>query len=90
MAISFKVRVPETGSSLRLTVTGAYYDPVRVTAPETPELTWWSRRPFTLEGTMRSSALLRDKKRTPVLMTPVVIEPKIAPRIAPSATLFTR
>jgi hypothetical protein len=89
MAISFKVRVPETGS-LRLIVTGAYYDPVRVTAPETPELTWWVRRPFTLEGTMDSSALLRDKKRTPVLMTPVVIEPKIAPRIAPSATLFTR
>lgn len=89
MAISFKVRVPDTGS-LRLTVTGAYYDSVQVTAPETPDLTWWVRRPFTLDGTVGSSALLLDKKRMPLLMTPVVIEPKIAPRIAPSATLFTR
>ena len=38
MAISFKVRVPE-GGSLKLRVTGAYYDRVRVTVPETPPLT---------------------------------------------------
>lgn len=89
MAVSFKVRVPESGS-LKLGVTGAYYDRVRVTVPDTPELTWWVRRPFTIEGTVDSSALLRDKKLTRVSMTPVVIEPKIAPRIVPSVTLFSR
>lgn len=89
MAISFKVRVRESGS-IKLSATGAYYDRIRVTVPDTRELTWWVRRPFTIEGTMDSSALLRDKKRTPVSMKAVVIEPKIAPRIVPSVTLFTR
>jgi hypothetical protein len=89
MAISFKVRVPESGS-LKLGVTGAYYDRVRVTVPDIPELAWWVRRPFTIEGTVDSSVLLRDKKRTPVSMTAVVIEPKIAPRIVPSVTMFSR
>jgi Helicase conserved C-terminal domain len=89
VAISFKVRVPENGS-LKLSVVGAYYDRVRVTAPDIPEIAWWVRRPFTIEGTADSSALLRDKKLTRVSMTPVVIEPKIAPRIVPSVTLFSR
>ncbi|OBF70431.1 helicase [Mycobacterium sp. 852002-51613_SCH5001154] len=89
MAISFKVRVHE-GGSLRVRVTGAYYDRVRVTAPDTPELTWWVRRPFTIEGTADWSALLRDRRRARVVTAPVIGEPKIAPRIVPSVTLFNR
>ncbi|MGW4336792.1 helicase-related protein [Rhodococcus koreensis] len=89
MAVSFKVRVPDD-SSLKLRVNGAYYDPRRVTAPDTPPLTWWVRRPFTIEGAVDSSVLLREKKRTPIATTQVVVEPKIAPRIVPSVTMFSR
>jgi Helicase conserved C-terminal domain len=89
MAVSLKVRVHE-GGSVKLCVTGAYYDSRAVTAPDTPPLTWWVRRPFTIEGTVESSAFLREKKRTSVATTPVVIEPKIAPRIVPSVTVFSR
>lgn len=89
MAISFKVRVPQE-SSLNITVTGAYYDKVTVTAPEKPPMSWHVRRPFKLEGHLGSAALLQDKKRTQAMMMPVVDEPKIAPRIQPSVTAFTR
>ena len=89
MAISFKVRVPE-GSSLKLLVSGAYYDSIRVTVPERPPLKWWVRRPFTLEGEVHSSVLLMEKKRTTISMAPAIVEPKIAPRIQPSVTtLYT-
>ena len=89
MAISFKVRVPE-GGSLKLLVTGAYYDAIGVTVPDRPPLKWWVRRPFTLEGEVQSSVLLMEKKRSTVSMTPVIAQPKIAPRIQPSVTAFTR
>ncbi|WP_243858416.1 helicase-related protein [Mycobacterium sp. DL440] len=89
MAISFKVRVPE-GSSLKVLVTGAYYDKVSVTAPEKPPMNWHVRRPFAIEGSVSADALLQDKKRTAPTMTPVVLEPKIPPRIQPSVTAFTR
>jgi hypothetical protein len=91
MAVSFKLRVPESGSIL-LKVTGAYYDSVRVTAADEPGLNfkWWVRRPFTVEGTILAETLLQQKKRSAVSLCPIVTEPKTAPRIVPSATVFTR
>lgn len=89
MAISFKVRVPE-GSSLKIEVSGAYYDKVSVTAPERPPMNWHVRRPFTIEGSLGSELLLLDKKRSTANMTPLVLEPKVPPRIQPSITAFTR
>ncbi|WP_202619352.1 hypothetical protein [Ornithinimicrobium cavernae] len=89
MAISFKVRVPKNGE-LRLRVTGAYYDPVKVTAPGTPQLTWWVRRPFTLDAVVTAEVLRRERKRTPIATTPVIEEPKLPPRIKPAVSVFTR
>ncbi|MBX7136311.1 MAG: hypothetical protein K1X67_26880 [Fimbriimonadaceae bacterium] len=91
MAVSFKVRVPETGS-LHLKVTGAYYDSINVSAADERSLNlrWWVRRPFTVEGTVPAKDLLQDRKRSKVTMSPIVTAPKIAPRIVPSATVFTR
>jgi hypothetical protein len=89
MAISFKVRVPE-GGSLQLWIKGAYYDPVRITAPDTPPLVWWVRRPFDLSAAVSSDVLRREKKRTPIATTPVVEEPKLPPRIRPAVSVFSR
>ena len=89
MAVSLKVRVP-VGGFLKLRVTGAYYDPVKVTAPDTPRLEWWVRRPFVLEGVVDTAALLRARHRTRVAVTPLVLDRKIAPRVRPSVTVFTR
>lgn len=89
MAISFKVRVPDSGSFL-LRITGAYYDPVKVTAPDTPPLVWWVRRPFALEAAVPSEVLRRDKKRTDVSTTPVMEELKRPPRIKPTVSVFSR
>lgn len=89
IAVSFKLRVPD-GASLKVRVTGAYYDSRPVTAPDTPPLTWWVRRPFTIEGTAPASTLLRDRKRSSVRMTPIVVKPKILPARVPAVTVFTR
>jgi hypothetical protein len=89
MAISFKVRVPE-GGALQLWIKGAYYDPVRITAPDTPPLVWWVRRPFDLSAAVSSDVLRREKKRTPIATTPVVEEPKLPPRIRPAVSVFSR
>ncbi|NKR43378.1 helicase [Rhodococcus hoagii] len=89
MAVSFKVRVPE-GASLNIRMSGAYYDDRPVTAPDTPPLTWWVRRPFTIEGTAARVTLLSDRKRTTIPMTPVVVEPKLAPTRVPAVTVFSR
>jgi len=89
MAVSFKVRVPE-GSSLKVHVAGAYYDPIRVSAPDIPPLTWWLRRPFLLDGAISHPVLLCDRRITKLTMEPRIIEPKVAPRIAPSVTVFSR
>lgn len=53
-------------------------------------LSWWIRRPFTIEGDISSDDLLQQKRRSTVNMSPVVVAPKIAPRITPSATVFTK
>lgn len=89
MAISFKVRVPTDGS-LKLRVTGAYYDPLGVIAPNSPPLVWWVRRPFVLDAVLSSTVLRRDRKRTVVATTPVVHAPKLPPRIVPSVSVFSR
>lgn len=89
MAISFKVRVPN-GGAIHLRITGAYYDRVKVTAPDTPPLEWWVRRPFILEGSVASEILLREGRRASVKTSPVVEEPKLPPRIKPAVSVFSR
>jgi hypothetical protein len=89
MAISFKVRVPENGA-IRLRITGAYYDPVKITAPGILQLVWWVRRPLTLEAVVPADVLRRDKKRTGIATMPVVEEPKLPPRIKPTVSVFSR
>lgn len=89
MAISFKVRVPESGV-IRLRITGAYYDPVKITVPDTPPLIWWVRRPFTLHAIVTAEMLRRDKKHTAIATTPVVEAPKLPPRIKPAVSVFSR
>lgn len=89
MAISFKVRVAE-GAELKVRVTGAYYDPVSITAPDTPPLTWWVRRPFVLDAVASTDQLMRERKRSQLTTTPVVEAPKLQPRITPSVSIFSR
>lgn len=89
MAISFKVRVP-ANAELKIRVTGAYYDPVKVTAPDTPPTNWWVRRPFVLDATASAEVLRRDRKLSPLTTVPVVVEPRIKPRIKPSVAIFSR
>ncbi|KAA9151699.1 helicase [Microbacterium lushaniae] len=89
MAISFKVRIPE-GSELSLRITGAYYDPVKITAPGKRSVEWWVRRPFTLDALVSAEMLRPDKRRTNISTTAVVEEPKLAPRIKPALTAFSR
>lgn len=89
MAISFKVRLAE-GATLKIRVTGAYYDPVKITAPDTPPLKWWVRRPFVLEAVASADVLKQERMRSPLTTTAVVEEPKIEPRIKPSVSLFCR
>lgn len=89
MAISFKVRVP-AGAELKIRVTGAYYDPVKITAPDTPPLNWWVRRPFVLDAVASAEVLRRERKCSPLTTTLVVVEPKIEPRIKPSISIFSR
>ncbi|MBA76565.1 MAG: helicase [Tistrella sp.] len=89
MAISFKVRVAE-GAALKIRVTGAYYDPVKITAPDTPPLNWWVRRPFVLDAVASADVLKKERKRSPLTTTAVVVEPKIEPRIKPSVSIFSR
>lgn len=89
MAISFKVRLVE-GAALKVRVSGAYYDPVRITAPDTPLLTWWVRRPFVLDAVASGDVLKKERQRSTLLTTAVVVEPKIEPRIKPSVAMFSR
>ncbi|NEW42778.1 helicase [Nocardia cyriacigeorgica] len=90
MAISFKARVP-AGGSVKLQITGAYYDPVKVNAPNTPKhLTWWVRRPFTLDAVVMAEVLRCDRKCMPIATTPVVDAPKLPPRIKPAVSVFSR
>ncbi|WP_062389944.1 helicase-related protein [Demequina iriomotensis] len=89
MAISFKVRV-EDGAELDIRVTGAYYDRINVTAPETPPLTWWVRRPFVLDTVASAEVLRRDRKRSALSTTAVTDDARVEPRIRPSVSVFTR
>lgn len=89
MAISFKVRVV-AGASLRIRVTGAYYDPIKITAPGTPQLSWWVRRPFVLDAVASADVLKEERKRSALTTAAVVVEPRIEPRIKPSVSIFSR
>lgn len=89
MAISFKVRIPE-GGELRLQVTGAYYDPIKIAAPDTPPLVWWVRRPFILDAVVAAEVLRRVKKRIDVSTEPARDEPALPLRIKPALSVFSR
>lgn len=89
MAISFKVRVAR-GSELKIRVTGAYYDPIKITAPDTPKLNWWVRRPFILESIASADVLRKEKKRSLLNATPIVVEPRVEPRITPRVLIYSR
>lgn len=80
MAISFQCRIPE-GGTLRVDITGAYYDPLDVAFEDTKDAQkWWLRRPFTLTGTVSSDTLKHGVGRlTPVALTPKGNKPRIAP-----------
>ncbi|MEW2811916.1 helicase-related protein [Streptomyces massasporeus] len=90
MALSFKVRVPSDGS-LRVRITGAYYDRVVVTIPGVSDLDWWVRRPFELDATVSGATLLKEVHRIKVVPTaPLVSEPKLAPTKVPTLSVFSR
>lgn len=89
MAISFKVRIAD-GSELSLRITGAYYDPIKVISPGKRSAEWWVRRPFTLEALVSADALIPDRRRTNISTTAVTDERKLAPRIKPAVTAFSR
>ncbi len=89
MAISFKVRVPADGQ-LQLQVTGAYYDPIKITVPDAPPLVWWVRRPFILDAVVPANVLRRVRKLTAIATTPVIDDPMLTPRIKPAVSVFSR
>ena len=88
MAVSFKCRVPATGT-LRLTVCGAHYDKISAHIPGLKQTRdWWLRRPFELVGTVPGSVLLNDTHRLKIVPMTATAEPP--PRIAPTAQVFSR
>ena len=88
MAVSFKCRLAQEGG-FKIVVQGAYYDKLSVHLPMYANpLYWWVRRPFVLEGLADQSAMLADRRRTPVKMTPADNSP--FPRVFPSIELFSR
>ncbi|WP_246124021.1 helicase-related protein [Nocardia bhagyanarayanae] len=86
MAISFQCEVPP-GSSLAVTVTGAYYDRVSVLWPglRRPR-TWWVRRPFQLSGAISHQMLLAENNQ---LIT-VPLSPAENLKITPTLQVFSR
>lgn len=88
MAISFKCRIPSTGSFL-ITVKGAYYDKLTIRKPNYANtFTWWIRRPFKLKGLVTRELLMKERQ-----LTEIVIMPEDAdqiPRVKPTAQIFSR
>ncbi|MFC0105661.1 helicase-related protein [Kibdelosporangium aridum] len=90
MAISFKVRV-SAGGALKVAVTGAYYDRIKVTIPQVQPLEWWVRRPFELVGAVPGETILRDRNGIEAVpLSPVVREPRMTPTKIPAARVFSR
>lgn len=88
MAVSFKCRVPATGT-LRLTVRGAHYEKISAHIPGLKQARdWWLRRPFELTGTVPGSVLLNDTHRLKIVPMTTTEEP--SPRIAPTTQVFSR
>lgn len=88
MAVSFKCRVPASGS-LTITVTGAYYDKITAHIPGLAKSRdWWVRRPFELLSAVAGDVLLREtNKLKSVTTAPAAGDP---PRIAPVTEVFSR
>lgn len=80
MAISFQCRIPTSGS-LAIRVTGAHYERIKVHIPGLSKpVDWWCRRPFTLNGSLRGSALvLQTSQLTTVDTVPEGTQSVIAP-----------
>ena len=86
MAVSFQCEAV-AGSSLAVTVTGAYYDRVSADYPglRRPR-TWWVRRPFELSGKVPSDVLLQHTNR---LIT-ISLTPADHFRVTPTLQVFSR
>ena len=87
MAISFQCRIPASGS-LAIRVTGAHYEKIKVHIPgHSKPVDWWCRRPFTLNGSLRGSALVLE---TSQLTTVDTVPEGTQPVIAPMTQVFAR
>ncbi|MEV0645508.1 helicase-related protein [Phytomonospora sp. NPDC050363] len=88
MAISFKVRVCN-GSSLKLTVSGAYYDRLSARIPGVAKpRTWWLRVPFELSGSVAGAVVQGSTNK--LLEVPVAEAGDQPLRIAPTVQIFSR
>lgn len=87
MAVSFQCRVPK-GSSLTITVTGAYYEKLSVYIPGVSKaVDWWRRCPFTLTGSVSGDVLNRETGRLKIVDTAPEGAP---PTIKPTTRVFSR
>lgn len=87
MAITFKCRVPASGS-LKVTVRGAYYDKIIAHIPGVKQSRdWWLRKPFQLVGSVPGWVLLNETHR---LMSAQTLPEGHPPRVAPTTQVFSR
>lgn len=87
MAVSFKCQVPAS-SSIRVTVTGAYYDRVVAHIPELKKpRDWWVRRPFEIDGVVHADVLRGSRGR---LITVEMTSDGGPLRVSPTTQIFTR
>lgn len=87
MAISFACRVPAHGV-IRIRVTGAHYEKLRVHIPGLSKpVDWWLRRAFTLLGTVPGRVLSDETNRLKIVPT---APEGGAPSIAPTTRVFSR
>ncbi|PKQ18567.1 MAG: helicase, partial [Actinobacteria bacterium HGW-Actinobacteria-8] len=82
MGISFQARVPQGGSAA-ITVTGAYYERLKVHVPGVEKhRDWWRRVPFALAGEIHGDALRDDPGRLTIVPTdPIGNAPSIKPTV---------
>lgn len=87
MAITFKCRVPNSGS-LRVTVRGAYYDKIITHIPGVKKpRDWWLRKPFELIGGVSARVLLNETHRLLNAQTKATGQ---QPRVVPTTQVFSR
>ena len=87
MAVSFQCRVPSDGL-LMITVTGAYYESLKVhISGVSKPVVWWLRRPFKLTGRISSNILIDHTNRLENVDTTSEGDP---PRIKPMTRVYSR